>query len=153
MNSVISATTGAAYGAVPAGLGSDARGGARVEEFLNSARTLLAEANEHMAREEFDLALESAYRSALRTAGAAVAMSAVVKKRKRVPTSAWDKLRLTGVRGVLWADRLSVYSRIRGRVASGIELKPAKSIVSALVQDASAFLAEISGEGEGLSAA
>ena len=58
MSSVISATTGAVYGAVPATLQHD--------EFLASGRALLEDAHAQLAAGAYDLALESAYRAALR---------------------------------------------------------------------------------------
>jgi len=145
MNSIISATTGSAYGTVPRASQHDV--------FLDSARELLADAQARIARGEYDLAVESAYRAALRTAGAVIAESAAVAKRKRLPSSAWDKLRITGARGEAWADIFSGYSALRGRVASGIELRPSPTRATALVADATDFYAEVAGEIHGLAAA
>lgn len=145
MNSIISATTGATCGTVPRVT--------QYEVFLDSARELLADAQLRIARGEYDLAIESAYRAALRTAGAAIAESAAVAKRKRLPTSAWDKLRITGARGKVWADVFSGYSALRGRVASGIELRPNPVKATALVADAADFYAEVTGVGDGMAAA
>lgn len=145
MNSIISATTGAAYGTVP-----HAR---RHDVFLDSARELLIDAQSRVVKGEFDLAIESAYRAALRTAGAVVEASPAIAKRKRLPTSAWDKLRLTGDSGVEWAETFAAYSRLRGRVASGIELHPDPARVVDLVDDAIDFYREITGEGEFMAAA
>jgi len=145
MSSVISATTGAVYGAVPATLQHD--------EFLASGRALLEDAHAQLAAGAYDLALESAYRAALRTAGAVIAQSAVVAKRKRLPTSAWDKLALTGARGAYWANAFSGFSRLRGRVASWIELNPQRGDVERLVQLASEFFGETAGEGSDMTAA
>ena len=145
MNSVISATTGAVYGAVPAA--------SRGENFLGAARALLSEAYAYLGAEQPDLALESAYRAALRTAGAVLANSPVIAKRKRLPTSAWAKLILTGVRGAYWADVFEGYSRLRGRVSSGIELKPDATTVAELVDRAAEFYAEVAGEAPGMAAA
>ncbi|MDK8625381.1 SAV_6107 family HEPN domain-containing protein [Corynebacterium appendicis] len=145
MSSVISATTGAVYGVVPVA--------SRHDEFLQSARALLADAHAQLAAGSYDLALESAYRAALRTAGAVIAQSTVVAKRKRLPTSAWEKLALTGSRGTYWANTFSGFSRLRGRVASGIELKPRVADVGRLVELAEEFFAEAGGEGSGMSAA
>lgn len=145
MFSVVSATTGAVYGAVPAAL--------RHDEFLDSARALREDAHAQLVAGAYDLALESAYRAALRTAGAAIAQSAVVAKRKRLPSSAWEKLALTGSRGSYWAQTFAGYSRLRGRVASGIELKPRAADVERLVGLADEFFNEVAGEGDDLSAA
>lgn len=145
MSSVISATTGAVYGAKPAA--------SRHDEFLSSAHALLNDAHDQLAAGAPDLALESAYRAALRTAGAAAAQSPVVAKRKRLPTSAWDKLALTGPRGKYWADTFSGFSRLRGRVASGIELRPRREEAERLLDLASSFYEEIAGEEYGMTAA
>lgn len=138
MASVISATTGAVYGATPAA--------SRHDEFLRAAALLLEDAREQLASGAVDLALESAYRAALRTAGAVVAESDVVAKRKRLPTSAWEKLALTGPRGAYWADTFSGFSRMRARVASGIELHPCADDVERLFSLALAFYGETAGE-------
>lgn len=145
MNSIISATTGATYGTVPRPT--------RHDKFLDSARGLLADAHLRIAHGEYDLAVESAYRAALRTAGAVIAESVAVAKRKRLPTSAWDKLRITGPQGEMWADVFSGYSTLRGRVASGIELRPNPLKATALVADAADFYAEVAGEDQSLAAA
>ncbi|MDN8593599.1 MULTISPECIES: SAV_6107 family HEPN domain-containing protein [unclassified Corynebacterium] len=142
---MISATTGAVYGATPAP--------SRHDEFLSSAHAHLNDAHDQLAAGTPDLALESAYRAALRTAGAAAAQSPVVAKRKRLPTSAWDKLALTGPRGKYWADTFSGFSRLRGRVASGIELRPRREEAERLLDLASSFYGEIAGEEDGMTAA
>lgn len=145
MSSVVSATTGAVYGTTPAV--------SRRDEFLAAAGPLLEDARDQLAAGAGDLALESAYRAALRTAGAVVAQSATVAKRKRLPTSAWEKLALTGPRGTYWANTFSDFSRIRGRVASGIELHPRTADVERLLGYAIDFYAETAGETGGMSAA
>lgn len=145
MASVVSATTGAVYGAAPAV--------SRHDDFLLAASALLADAREQLDAGADDLALESAYRAALRTAGAAITQSDVVAKRKRLPTSAWEKLALTGPRGSYWAEKFSGYSRVRGRVASGIELRPRKEDVDSLFALALNFYTETAGEQGGAVAA
>lgn len=145
MSSVVSATTGAVYGATPTA--------SRHDEFLESARVLLDDARVQFAAGSGDLAVESAYRAALRTAGAVIAGSATVAKRKRLPTSAWEKLALTGPRGKYWADTFSAFSRMRGRVASGIELHPRAEDVELLLNLAMDFYCETSGEEGGMFAA
>ena len=139
MNSVISATTGAAYGVVPRVT--------RQESYLATARDLLDGALARQAEGAYDLALEDAYRAALRTAGAVVAGSDVVANRKRLPSSAWDKLALTGPSGKRWAATFRGYSRLRGRVASGIELRPDPATVESLIVAVQEFFSEVAGEG------
>ena len=121
MSSVVSATTSKAYG-------STSRPSRR-DTFLTSADSLLLAAREEVERGQFDLAMESAYRAALRVAGAVCAGSSAVKKRKRLPTSAWEKLALTGLQGEQWAARFKQFSRERGRVASGIQSNPDPAVV------------------------
>ena len=72
------------------------RAGGKRARFLFQARELLDSARGYAAEGRFDQALEVAYQSALRTAGARVAAS-VVARRRRLPSSAWDRLALVGV--------------------------------------------------------
>lgn len=132
MHSVVSATTSRTYGA-PARL-------SRRDAFFHAAEDLIAAAHEDVEAGRFDVAMENAYRAALRIAGAVNAGSAVLQKRKRLPTSAWDKLALSGEEGKAWATRFASYSRLRGRVASGLELRPDPAVVLNLLGDAEEFL-------------
>ncbi|AWB84363.1 SAV_6107 family HEPN domain-containing protein [Corynebacterium liangguodongii] len=134
MNSVVSATTGAVHG--------EAARVSRRDRFLDAAHGLLAQAHGEFGRGEFDLALESAYRAALRVAGAVNAESPVIQRRKRLPTSAWDRLALTSQQGEAWAGRFARFSRLRGRVASGIETRPSPLVVAELLDLAAQFLDE-----------
>ncbi len=144
MGSVVSATTGRTYG--------DAGAPRKADAFLFAAETLLADAHKEFAAGHYDLALENAYRAALRIAGARNAQSAALRKRKRLPTNAWDKLALTGDEGVRWAQEFSVYSVQRGRVASGIEDNPSPVVVSNLIGAAEEFYLETAGGGAALAA-
>ena len=135
MNSVISATTSSTYGA--------AARPSRRDTFLASAESLLGAARAELASSRPDLAMEYAYQAALRVAGAVNAQSPVLRTRKRLPTSAWDKLALTGEGGKAWADRFRAYSRQRGRVASGIERNLDTDLVRRLLKDAESFYIEV----------
>lgn len=135
MQSVISATTSRAYGA-PAKV-------SRRDAFLASAESLLIAAHEEFEDGRADLAMESAYRAALRVAGAVVADSEALRRRKRLPTSAWEKLSLVSYSGQRWAARFRSYSRLRGRVVSGLELHPDPVIVVRLLADAEEFYHEV----------
>lgn len=137
MGSVVSATTGRAYG--------DAPKTSRSEAFAAAAEELLLQAHAEFEEGRNDLAMEYAYRAALRIAGAFNAQSSVLRKRKRLPSSAWDKLALTGEEGAAWARTFSRYSAQRGRVASGIESAPAASVVAALLSDVDAFYLALQG--------
>ncbi|MGD7003217.1 SAV_6107 family HEPN domain-containing protein [Corynebacterium halotolerans] len=119
-----------------------ARGGGKRAEFLAKARFLLDQSREHYRAGEVDLALEYAYQSALRTAGARIAGSPVAQ-RKRRPTNAWDQLKLVDETGVAQAQVFEHYSRFRSRVSSGIERDPDRAAVAALMEKAAAFLAEV----------
>ncbi|SER37670.1 SAV_6107 family HEPN domain-containing protein [Corynebacterium cystitidis] len=135
MSSVISATTGTVMGAAS----HHGQGTKRVGSFLSAAESLLASASAHLGEGKCDLALEDAYRAALRVAGAVNASSPVIARRKRLPTSAWDKLSLTGEVGKGWAVQFKRYSALRGRVASGIVEHPPRADVVALLDLAYAF--------------
>ncbi|WIM66982.1 SAV_6107 family HEPN domain-containing protein [Corynebacterium breve] len=129
--SVISATTGAVVGAT--------RRSAKEDRFLRDAEALLDAARAHFDQGRTDLALEDAYRAALRTAGAISARSTVLARKKRLPTNAWDKLRLTGGEGAHWAGEFSSFSALRGRVALGIEDRPSRLDTQRLISLAGAF--------------
>ncbi|WP_115686173.1 SAV_6107 family HEPN domain-containing protein [Corynebacterium senegalense] len=131
MNSIISATTGAAYGAVA--------GASKSSKFFAAADGLLGRASALAASGDYALALEYGYRAALRIAGAVCADSPVIRRRKRLPSSAWDKLALTGESGAAWAGELSRYSALRGRVASGIETAPDPETVRSFLRRVEEF--------------
>lgn len=133
MGSVVSATTGSVYGA---GVRFS-----RTEQFLAAAEGLIAQAHDDFEVGRYDLAMENAYRAALRVAGARNAQSPILRKRKRLPTSAWDKLALTGADGADWAATFKRYSVQRGRVASGIESNPGSAVVHRLLADVQDFYA------------
>ncbi|MDO5453488.1 MAG: SAV_6107 family HEPN domain-containing protein [Corynebacterium sp.] len=113
------------------------------DRHLFAARTSLDRARAHFSRNEAGLALENAYLAALRTAGARIAVSEVLAKRKRLPSSAWDKLALVDGAGCARAQEFSRYSAWRSRVGSGIERDPDVGLVGDLLARAEAFLAEV----------
>lgn len=115
--------------------------GAKRARFLFQARELLDQARGYAADGRFDQALEVAYQSALRTAGARVAVS-VVSRRRRLPTSAWERLALVGAEEKQWAEAFKSYSRTRARVASGLDVTPDEEYVYGLMQQAAQFLDE-----------
>ena len=131
IGSVVSATTGAVYG----------RGArvSRTDQFLAAAEELIGLAHDDFEAGRHDMAMENAYRAALRVAGSRNAASPIVRKRKRLPTSAWDKLALTGDDGAHWAAVFKRYSAQRGRVASGIETDPGAAVVYRLLAHADEF--------------
>ena len=122
------------------------------EEFLGKARILLAEAKKAQTKGQADLALEYAYQAALRTAGARIATSKVAG-RARKPKSAWDQLRLVDEEGVAQAEKFSAYSRIRSRVASGVEFGIDEGVVRRLIDEVQVFIYEVEGGAEFLSVA
>lgn len=93
---------------------------AKRQRFLSQAADLLYRARQAAAAQDFDEALELSYQAALRTAGAWVAGSPVAS-RKRLPSSAWDRLELVGPDARAWVDRLRRYSRQRSRVITGLD--------------------------------
>lgn len=113
------------------------------DHHLFVARTLLDQAHDHLSRDEAGLALENAYLAALRTAGARIAVSEVIAKRKRLPSSAWDKLALVDGAGLARSQEFSGYSTWRSRVGSGIERDPDIGLVGDLLDRVEAFLTEV----------
>ena len=122
------------------GNGVNGGNGAKRQHFLTQAALLLADARADAAKGRMDQALEKAYQAALRTAGACVAASPTVSKRRRLPTSAWDRLSLVGVDEKAWAEKFRAYSRTRSRLASGMDREVADSVVFNLMDLASRFL-------------
>ena len=121
-------------------------GASKCYRFLSSARELLDEARLYAARGEQGLAFESAYRAALRTAGARVAMSKKMGARKRLPSSAWDQLALVDDAGKQRAAHFSTFSQRRSRVAAGIEDDPSAQFVQGRRRDVEDFLVEVEAE-------
>lgn len=111
------------------------------EEFLSKAAVLLAEARAHQANGQHDIALESAYRAALRTAGARIAGSKVAK-RVRKPQGAWEQLKLVDDEGKQWAEVFEAFSRTRSRVASGLDFNIEPLVVARLIAHVEEFLNE-----------
>ncbi|SDR87168.1 SAV_6107 family HEPN domain-containing protein [Corynebacterium timonense] len=127
MSSIISATTRSRA--------------ATSDRFFAAADELLLRAREEEARGADDLALEYSYRAALRVAGAVCAESPVLRRRKRLPSSAWEKLALTGEFGEAWARRFSAFSSLRARVASGIADAPPSDVVRGFMDAVEEFFA------------
>ncbi|OFN77869.1 SAV_6107 family HEPN domain-containing protein [Corynebacterium sp. HMSC074E01] len=115
MAQVISATAAAAR--------SRNREAMQRDRFVNQALDLLADARSSAAEGRLADALELAYRASLRAAGARVAAS-TVSRRRRLPTSAWEQVALIGPADAQWAEGFREYSRVRSRVASGLEPVP-----------------------------
>lgn len=136
MAKIISATTRF----VGAGTGVDR--GTRRADFILKARALLAQSRSHREAGEWELALETAYQAALRSAGARISGSAVSKRRRR-PSGAWEQLRLVDESGERRAGEFEQYSRLRSRVASGLEPDVDHGIVNRIMSMAEEFLAEV----------
>ena len=114
--------------------------GSKRQHFLTQAALLLADARANAAQGRMDQALEKAYQAGLRTAGACVAASATVSRRRRLPTSAWDQLALVGKEEKEWAEAFRAYSRTRSRLASGIDRVVADRVVCDLMDLVARFL-------------
>lgn len=100
----------------------------RRDRFMGQALDLLADARKSAARGRLEDALEMAYRASLRTAGARVAASTVARRR-RLPSSAWEQVALIGPADAQWAAEFKDYSRVRSRVASGLDPVPGEDAV------------------------
>lgn len=110
------------------GRGREALQIVRRDRFVEQALDLLSAARASAARGQMEDALEMAYRAALRAAGARVAGS-TVGRRKRLPSSAWEQVALIGPADAQWAAGFGEYSRVRSRVASGMDPVPADEVV------------------------
>lgn len=100
----------------------------RRDRFMGQALDLLADARKSAARGRLEDALEMAYRASLRAAGARVAASTVASRR-RLPSSAWEQVALIGPADAQWAAEFKDYSRVRSRVASGLDPVPGEDAV------------------------
>lgn len=112
------------------------------QRLLDGAHIHLVQAGELSRQGDMCSALEYAYRAALRAAGARVAMSPIVA-RKRKPTSAIEQLRLVGAAENMWADKIAGYSRLRSRVSTGLETEVSAQTVRGLISIVSDFLDDI----------
>lgn len=114
----------------------------KTDEFLMKAHVLVAQAESFRAEDDLTQALESAYRAALRTAGAVIASSPVAS-RKRKPTGAWQQLEMVGSHGARWSRLFSNYSKLRSRVISGFHVTLTPGVVDQLISMVQDFLATV----------
>ncbi|MDO4911104.1 MAG: SAV_6107 family HEPN domain-containing protein [Corynebacterium sp.] len=112
---------------------------------------LLMQAREYLVEGDLSLAIEYAYRSALRCAGARVAGSPVAK-RKRKPSSAWEQLALVDELGKQQAMQFQAFSRIRQRVVAGLSADIDEAKVRTLIEAVDGFITEVQYEGTSLAA-
>lgn len=127
----------------------------RRDYYVSQAHGFLHAAYSNFSNQDYAEALECAYLGALRTAGAVVAVSPAIRKRKRLPVSAWERLKLTGSEGKRWADRFLRFSALRGHVASGVvtQVSPAQAWnVITMTQEFLDDVEGLSGSAGGLSA-
>ncbi len=117
----------------------------RRDHYVTQAHGFLHAAYSSFSQQDYGQALECAYLSALRTAGAVTAVSPAIRKRKRLPSSAWERLRLTGVEGKQWAEKFVGFSSLRGHVASGIVTHVPPARVWDLITYAQGFLDSVEG--------
>lgn len=113
------------------------------EQMLGRAGGLLEQARTEAERGNLEDALEHAYQAALRAAGAWVD-SAKLRKR-RGPANAWDQLERAGAAGRMWAVKFRAFSKLRGRVASGLPVDLSAANVAELVALAGEFLTAVDG--------
>lgn len=127
----------------------------RRDHYLTQAHGFLHAAYSSFSDQDYAQALECAYLSALRTAGAVAAVSSAIRKRKRLPSSAWERLILTGSEGKQWAKKFLTFSALRNHVASGVTTQVSPAQTWDLITSAQEFLDEtegLSGASDGLSA-
>lgn len=108
-------------------------------KYRREAASCLIQAKEFLARRRNADAFEYAYRAGLRTAGAWVAASPL-GTRKRLPPSAWARLRLLGEVGDDWAGRFSGYSARRQGIRAGYSPTPSTTEVEELIECVEAFV-------------
>lgn len=121
------------------GKGLTGSGMAKQRHFLGKAVELLAQARKSAAEGRMEEALEYAYQAGLRTAGARVAVSTVAQRRRK-PSSAWEQLMLVSDGDAQWAKDFGRYSRLRARVASGLEDEVSDAVVYEVMDLAARFV-------------
>lgn len=107
-------------------------------ELLVHADALLRDASLMLERNDYAVALEYAYRAALRVAGAWVAQTPVARRVRR-PRSMWEQLRLTGDAGVQWAEDFHHYAQLRSRVSMGLDVELSSADVERLMDKVAQF--------------
>ncbi|MDO4908738.1 MAG: SAV_6107 family HEPN domain-containing protein [Corynebacterium sp.] len=112
---------------------------------------LLMQAREFLFAGDLSLAVEYAYRAALRCAGARVADSPVAK-RKRKPSNAWEQLAMIDELGKQRAMQFQAFSRIRQRVVAGLRTDIDEAKVRTLIDAVDEFISEVQYEGTSLAA-
>ena len=120
-------------------------------EFLAKANALLALSRRQLRSGDNDDALESAYRAALRTAGARIASSAVATKRRQ-PTNAWERLARVDADGRRQAAAFSGWAAVREKVITGIGSAD-RQLASALIEQVELFITDVEREAGWLPAA
>ncbi|AKK11469.1 SAV_6107 family HEPN domain-containing protein [Corynebacterium uterequi] len=122
----------------------------RQERFLRAAHALLEQADQAYRVGDLGLALEYAYQAALRAAGARLTCAPQLTRRRRLPSSAWDKLELLDAASREWARSFRAFSRLRSHVGSGVISVPPRAEVDKLMALARHYLTVIElGDGVG----
>lgn len=125
----------------------------RADTFLAKASRLPAQAAQARSQERLADAVEFAYQAGLRAAGARLAEAGSPRSRsRRAGQGAFDRLRKLSVADAAWAERMSRFSRVRSRLAIGLDSEVETKVVDRLISEVSAFLASIEAADE-LSAA
>ncbi|MCF4006274.1 hypothetical protein L1O03_03655 [Corynebacterium uropygiale] len=83
------------------------------------AHSLLEQAEAQREQGDYAHAFESAYQAALRTAGSRIE-EAGLRRRRRVPSGAWQRLALIDERGAYWAEVFRRFSSTRQRLMAGV---------------------------------
>lgn len=118
----------------------------QVGRFLRSAEQLECQARVELEAGETENAYLSAYRAALRLAGAWVQRTPVGRKTRK-PSGAWAQLAQTGVAGQQWAASFQSWSQLNRRVSLGLVQGMEPDTVVALLELVERFAqAVLSGE-------
>ncbi|GGG70705.1 SAV_6107 family HEPN domain-containing protein [Corynebacterium pelargi] len=131
MNTVVSATTGYQ------------RPG-KAGQLLHQSAMLQREAVAMLERGDITVALEYAYRAALRVAGAWVSQTPIAR-RVRKPQGVWAQLELSGEAGQAWAREFHPWSTLRARASMGLEVDVDAAKVRALMSLVEDFAQAIDG--------
>lgn len=117
----------------------------RRDAFLAKARVLLSQAEVYRTKGQLIEALDAAYQAALRLAGARIADSPLARRRRGLPSGAWEQLKLVDDAGEAQAAEFAAYSRLRSRLLSGAQREVSERVVDELIAKVADFLVAVEG--------
>lgn len=121
------------------------RGSGRLSDaelFAWKAHTLLSQGKKEHGLGNYEMSVELAYQAALRCVGAMVAASSLARK-KRLPTNAWDQLRLLGECEAQQADEFQRFSVLRKRATLGVGPELTESAVAEMLAAVDSFVDDV----------